>query len=186
MMRYFLCYATHKIIMPFFTYPIMHLDCRITLCRCSLTTVAQVIPFQLYQQTETSANHKRRGTIRDHSQTLVGGSCSVQKGAHKVFDHLKGSLEKNTTNFSVKIELICLPMGLTNNFHGKRGGTDFFFFFFFFRSEGERKKFAIFCFCFCFCIRLPYKYLRMVHDQPKFYQRSQDQHRVSCGFPRDN
>ena len=38
-------------------------------------------------------------------------------------------------------------MGLTRNFHGKKGGPDFFFFFFL-RSEGEpRKIYAINIFC---------------------------------------
>ena len=37
----------------------------------------------------------------------------LQKGALKIFDPCKGGLEKNTTNFPVKIAFKCFSMGLT-------------------------------------------------------------------------
>ena len=46
----------------------------------------------------------------------------MQKGAPKFFDPCKGgALNKITTNFPVKIEFTCFSMGLTRNFHGKKG-----------------------------------------------------------------
>ena len=49
----------------------------------------------------------------------------MQKGALNIFDTCKGSLEKNT-NFPAKIEFTCFSMGLTHNFHGKKGDPEFF------------------------------------------------------------
>ena len=34
---------------------------------------------------------------------------------------------KITTDFPLKIEFTCFSMGLTHNFHGKKGGPEFFF-----------------------------------------------------------
>ena len=51
-----------------------------------------------------------------------------------------GGLEKITTNFPVKIQFTCFSLGLTHNFHGKKGGPEFFEVW----RAGARKIFAIF------------------------------------------
>ena len=47
----------------------------------------------------------------------------------------KGGPEKITTDFPLKIEFTCFSMGLTSNFHGKKGGPEIFL-----RSEGGAEK----------------------------------------------
>ena len=83
--------------------------------------------------------------IRDRSQTLVRGAW-CKKGALKIFDPWLvrgGAWKKITTDFPLKIEFTCFSMGLTRNFHGKKGALKFFL-----RSEsGPRKIFAINIFC---------------------------------------
>ena len=96
--------------------------------------------------------------LRDRSQTLVGGGGWCKKGVLKIFEPCKGGLEKNTTNFPVKIEFSCFSMGLTRNFFmakekkkkKKGGGVRWHFL----RSGAGRSptNFAIFFF---FCIRGP-------------------------------
>ena len=62
----------------------------------------------------------------------------MQKGAFKIFDPCKGGPEKKiTTDFPLKIEFTCFSMGLTRNFHGKKGGPEIFL-----QSEGGPKKFS--------------------------------------------
>ena len=62
--------------------------------------------------------------VRDRSQTLV-------KGELKIFEPCKGGAwKKITTDFPLRIEFTCFSMGLTRNFHGKKGAWIFFFFFF--------------------------------------------------------
>ena len=39
---------------------------------------------------------------------------------------VRGALKKITSNFPVKIEFTCFCMGLTHNFHGKKGGPEIF------------------------------------------------------------
>ena len=56
-----------------------------------------------------------------------------------MFNPCKGGPEKITTDFPLKIEFTCFSVGLTRNFHGKKGGPEFFFFL---RSEGGPKKFS--------------------------------------------
>ena len=82
--------------------------------------------------------------IRDHSHLLEGPDTI--RGALKIFDTCKGgALKKITTNFPVKFEFKSCSMGLTHNFHGKKGSPKFFkvwrgarkicmIFFFFFAS----------------------------------------------------
>ena len=53
---------------------------------------------------------KQPAMIRDCSKTLVGGLMQ------------KRGPEKISKNFPVKIEFMCFSMGLTHNFHGKKGG----------------------------------------------------------------
>ena len=66
--------------------------------------------------------------VRDHSQTLVRrGGPDAKRGALKIFDPCKGGPEKNYHRFSIKIEFTCFSMGLTHNFHGKKGGPEIFF-----------------------------------------------------------
>ena len=85
---------------------------------------------------------KSRRLLRDRSQTLVRGSW-CKKGALKIFDPCKGGPEKITTEFPLKIEFTCFSMGLTRNFHGKKGGLWNFFAVW----RGPRKIFAINIFC---------------------------------------
>ena len=60
------------------------------------------------------------------TNTCKGGL--TQRGwTLKIFDPCKGALKKITTNFPVKIQFTCFSMGLTRNFHGKRGALIFFF-----------------------------------------------------------
>ena len=82
--------------------------------------------------------------IRDRSQTLVRGTWCKKGGPWKFLTLVRRALKKNTTDFPLKIEFTCFSMGLTRNFHGKKGGALKFFF----RSEGgPRKIFAINIFC---------------------------------------
>ena len=46
----------------------------------------------------------------------------AKRGALKIFDPCKGGPEKITTDFPLKIEFTCFSMGLTRNFHSKKGG----------------------------------------------------------------
>ena len=62
------------------------------------------------------------GTIHKH---LLGGP-DAKREALKICDPSKGALKKITTNFPVKIESTCFSMGLTHNFHGKKGGPAIF------------------------------------------------------------
>ena len=72
------------------------------------------------------------------TNTCKGGL--VQKGALKIFDPCKGGgLKKITTYFPLKFEFTCFSMGLTCNFHGKKGGGPDFFAVW----RGPRKIFAI-------------------------------------------
>ena len=74
--------------------------------------------------------------LRDRSQALVRGAW-CKKGALKIFDPCKGgALKKITTDFPLKIEFTCFSMGLTHNFHGKKGGPEIFL-----RSKGGLEKF---------------------------------------------
>ena len=77
------------------------------------------------------------------TNTCKGGP-DAKRGALKIFDSCKGrGLNKITTDFPSKIEFTCFSMGLTCNFHGKKGGPEIFF-----QSEGGlRKIFAINIFC---------------------------------------
>ena len=65
--------------------------------------------------------------VRDRSQTLVRGGLR-RKGALKLFEPCKGGPEKIAKDFPLKIEFTCFSMGLTHNFHGKKGGGDLNFF----------------------------------------------------------
>ena len=58
-----------------------------------------------------------------------------------------------TTKFPVKIEFTCFSMGLTRNFHGKKGGPEIFL-----QSEGGGAQ-KIFTINYIFCISPPYKCL---------------------------
>ena len=89
--------------------------------------------------------------VMDRSQTLVRGP-GAKKGRlkFKIFDPCKGGPEKNRTNFPVKIEFTCVSLGLTHNFHGKKGPEIFL------RSERGPKKFRDFFF---FASGPPYKCL---------------------------
>ena len=68
----------------------------------------------------------------------------MQKGGPlKFLTLVRGALKKITTDFPLKIEFTCFSMGLTRNFHGKKGGPEIFL-----RSEGgPRKFFSIYIFC---------------------------------------
>ena len=51
----------------------------------------------------------------------------MQKGGSlKFLTLVRGALKKITTDFPIKIELTCFSMGLTRNFHGKKGGPEIF------------------------------------------------------------
>ena len=64
--------------------------------------------------------------LRDHSETLMGGGEWCKKGSLKFLCLVRVCLEKrNTTNFPVKLELTCFSMGLSHNFHGKKGALAF-------------------------------------------------------------
>ena len=64
--------------------------------------------------------------LRDSSQTLVRGEGPDAKRGHfKFLTLVRGALKKITSNFPVKIEFTCYSMGLTRNFHGKRGVLKF-------------------------------------------------------------
>ena len=62
----------------------------------------------------------------------------MQKGGPlKFLTLVRGGLKKITTDFPLKIEFTCFSMGLTCNFHVKKGGPEFFL-----RSErGALKNF---------------------------------------------
>ena len=52
----------------------------------------------------------------------------MQKGGPlKLLTLVRGGGLKKITNFPVKIEFTCFSMGLTCNFHGKKGGALKFF-----------------------------------------------------------
>ena len=75
--------------------------------------------------------------LRDRSQTLVRERAWCKKGALKIFDPCKGgSWKKITTDFLLKVEFTCFSIGLTRNFHGKKGGGALIFL----RSEGGPRK----------------------------------------------
>ena len=65
--------------------------------------------------------------IRNRSQTLLGGP-DAKRGPLKFLTLVRGGPEKNTTDFPLKIEFTCFSMGLTRNFHGKKGGGGLNFF----------------------------------------------------------
>ena len=65
--------------------------------------------------------------IRDRSQTLVRGGPDAKRGPLKFLTLVRGALKKITTDFPLKIEFTCFSMGLTRNFHGKKGGPLNFF-----------------------------------------------------------
>ena len=51
----------------------------------------------------------------------------MQKGGPlKFLTLVRGALKKITTDFPLKIEFTCFSMGLTRNFHGKKGARKFF------------------------------------------------------------
>ena len=53
----------------------------------------------------------------------------MQKGGPlKILTLVREGPEKITTDFPFKIEFICFSTALTRNFHGKKGGPDFFSF----------------------------------------------------------
>ena len=59
------------------------------------------------------------------TNTCKGGL--MQKGGPLNFLTLvRGAPKKITTDFPLKIEFTCFSMGLTCNFHGKKGGPEFF------------------------------------------------------------
>ena len=70
------------------------------------------------------------GKLRDRSQTLVRGGCSqtlvrggwCKEGVLKFVYPCKII----TKNFPVKIDFSCFSMGLTHNFHGKKGALKSF------------------------------------------------------------
>ena len=62
----------------------------------------------------------------------------MQKGGPLTFLTLvRGALKKITTDFPLKIEFTCFSMGLTRNFHGKKGGPEILL-----QSEGGPEKFS--------------------------------------------
>ena len=62
----------------------------------------------------------------------------MQKGGSlKFLTLVRGALKTITTDFPLKIEFTCFSMGLTHNFHGKKGGPEFFL-----QSEGGPEKFS--------------------------------------------
>ena len=84
----------------------------------------------------------------------------VQMRAHKIFDPCKGVLKKKTTEIKLKIEFTCFSMGLTHNFHGKKGALIFFFLVW---REGLEK-----CSRYFIYIRPPYKCLWTVPNSPAY------------------
>ena len=61
----------------------------------------------------------------------------MQKGGPlKFLTLVRGWPKKITTDFPLKIEFTCFSMGLTRDFHGKKGGPEIFL-----RSEGGPKNF---------------------------------------------
>ena len=66
-----------------------------------------------------------------------------KEGSLKFLTLVRGALKKITTDFPLEIEFTCFSMGLTHNFHGKKGGPEIFL-----RTEGRPPKiFAINVFC---------------------------------------
>ena len=88
-------------------------------------------------------NYCHNTRLRDRSQTLVRGAW-CKKGPLKFLILVRGALIKITTDFPLKIEFTCFSMGLTHNFHGKKGGPEFFCGL---KGGGGRKMFAINIFC---------------------------------------
>ena len=70
---------------------------------------------------------RQSGLLRDRSQTLLRRGLMQKGGSLKIFDPCKGGPKKITTDFPLKIELTCFSMGLTRNFHGKKGFPEIFF-----------------------------------------------------------
>ena len=81
---------------------------------------------------------------RDRSQTLVRGP-DAKRGPLKFMTLVRGTLKK-ITNFLVKIEFTCFSMGLTHNFHEKKGALNFL------SLKWGAKKFSRYFFFF-FCIK---------------------------------
>ena len=54
----------------------------------------------------------------------MGGGL-MQRGTFKDLNLVRGGLKKITTNFPVKMKLTYFFMGLTHNFHGKKGALKF-------------------------------------------------------------
>ena len=61
----------------------------------------------------------------------------MQKEVLNFFTLVRGPLKKITTNLLVKIEFTFFSMGLTRNFHGKKGSDIL-------RSESGRGEYCIF------------------------------------------
>ena len=59
------------------------------------------------------------------TNTCKAGGLMQKGGPLKFLTLVRGALTKITTDFSLKIEFTCFSMGLTCNFHGKKGGPDF-------------------------------------------------------------
>ena len=78
---------------------------------------------------ESNRQRNRILGFRDRSQTLVRGKGEpdTKRGPLKLLTLVRGGPEKITTNFPVKIiEFTYFSMGLTRNFHGKKGALIFF------------------------------------------------------------
>ena len=65
-----------------------------------------------------------------------------KRGPLKFFTLVRRALKKITTDFPLRIEFTCFSMGLTRNFHDKKGPEIFLRF-----EGGPRKIFAINIFC---------------------------------------
>ena len=65
-------------------------------------------------------------TFGDRLQTLVRGGLMQKGGPLKFLTLVRGALKKISTDFPLKIEFTCFSMGLTRNFHGKKGGLEIF------------------------------------------------------------
>ena len=55
------------------------------------------------------------------------GGPDAKRGPLKFLTLVRGPEKKITTDFPLKIEFTCFSMGLTRNFHGKKGGPESFF-----------------------------------------------------------
>ena len=96
------------------------------------------------------------------TNTCWGALC--KKGALKMLTLVRGALKKLLQNFQKKNEFTCSSMGLSHNFHGKKGALKFFEVW-----RGSLKIFwdiYLFIFFFFFCIRPPYKCLWTVPNTP--------------------